>query len=137
MGGRGSSSGMSVDKHGNQKYAYGTEFRTVLQAGNVKFVASNSGSAKTPMETMTEGRVYATVNAQNEVKSITYYDKSNKRFKQIDVSGQKHFINGKPELPHTHHGYEHEEYGGTRTLSPKEKKMVERVLKTWYYHNGR
>lgn len=137
MGGRGSSSGMSVDKHGNPKYAYGTEFRTVLEAGNVKFVMSNSGSAKTPMETMTKGRVYVTVNDQNKVKSITYYDKNNKRFKQIDVSGQEHLINGKRELPHTHHGYEHEEYRGTRLLSPKEKKMVERVLKTWYHHSGK
>ena len=130
MGGRGASSGLS-----EKNKPYGSEFRTVHQAGNIKFVVSNSGSAKTPMETMTKGRVYATVNEQNVVKAITYYDKNNKRFKQIDVSGTKHIINGKPELPHTHHGYLHEEYSGTKLLSPKEKKMVERVLRTWYYHN--
>lgn len=132
MGGRGSSSGISAGGK-----PYGSEFRTLHQAGNIKFVASNSGSAKTPMETMTNGRIYATVNAQNKVKAITYYDKNNKRFKQIDVTGQEHFINGKPELPHTHHGYMHEEYRGTKLLSTKEQKMVERVLKTWYYHNSK
>lgn len=137
MGGRGASSGFSVDKAGNPKQKYGTEYRTLLQSGNIKYIVPNTGSAKTPMETMTKGRVYATVNAKNEIKAITYYDKDNKRFKQIDVSGRTHHIGGKPELPHTHHGYQHEEYGGTKLLSPKEHKMVERVLKTWYYHNSK
>lgn len=132
MGGRGASSGIS-----NSGKPYGSEFRTIYQAGNIKFIVSNSGSAKTPMETMTKGRIYATVNAQNNVKAIAFYDKNNKRFKQIDVSGSKHFINGKAELPHTHHGYAHEEYGGTKLLSPKEQKMVDRVLRTWYHYNSR
>lgn len=133
MGGRGASSGMS-----DKEKAYGTEYTTLHRSGNMKFVRYNdSASAKTPMETMTKGRVYATVNAKNEIKAITYYDKDNKRFKQIDVSGRTHHIGGKPELPHTHHGYQHEEYGGTKLLSPKEHKMVERVLKTWYYHNSK
>lgn len=130
MGGRGSASGFSESGK-----PYGTEYKTLLSVGNVKFVRRNDGSATAPLETMTRGRIYVTVNNQNVVKAVTYYDKNNKRFKQIDVSGVKHMIGGKPELPHTHHGYLHEEYGGTKLLSPKEKKMVERVLKTWYYHN--
>lgn len=132
MGGRGAASGFS-----DSGKRYGTEYTTLHQSGNIKFIVSNTGAAKTPMETMTKGRVYATVNAQNAVKAITYYDKGNKRFKQIDVSGRSHHINGKPELPHTHHGYQHDEYGGTKLLSSKEQKMVERVLKTWYYHNSK
>lgn len=59
---------------------------------------------------------------------------NNKRYKQIDVSGHVHYIDGKAELPHTHHGYEHEEYRGTTLLSPKENRLVERGLKTWYYN---
>lgn len=129
MGGRGASSGLS-----DKDKPYGSEFHTVYQAGNIKFVVSNSGSAKTPMETMTNGRVYATVNDKNNIKAITYYDKHNKRFKQIDVTGRLHTIDGKPVIPHTHLGYVHEEHG-TRVLSMSEKKMVERVLRTWYYHN--
>lgn len=52
MGGRGSSSGMS-DK------PYGTEYETLYQSGNIKFVRYKNGAATTPAETMTNGRVYA------------------------------------------------------------------------------
>ena len=131
MGGRGAASGFS-----DKGKPYGSEFHSVYQSGNIKFVVSNSGSAKTPMETMTSGRVYATVNDADRVKAITYYDKDNLRFKQIDVSGKIHVIDGRPTLPHTHLGYVHEEHG-TRDLTPKERKMVERVLKTWYYYKHR
>ena len=131
MGSRGASSGRA-----NNGKAYGTEYRTVYQAGNIKYVAYNeANNAKPPMETMTNGRIYATVNGQGDVKTITYYDKHNKKHKQIDVSGQAHTVNGvvlKP--PHTHRGYIHDEKG-TRPLSPKEGKMLERVLKTWYNRN--
>lgn len=78
MGGRGSSSGMS-DK------PYGTEYETLYQSGNIKFVRYKNGAATTPAETMTNGRVYVTVNARDKIKSITYYDKHNKHFKQIDM----------------------------------------------------
>ena len=83
MGGRGASSGISVDGK-----KYGTEFRSVYESGNIKFIKYNDSSAtKAPLETMTKGRVYATTSERDEVKYITYYDKNNLRFKQIDVSG--------------------------------------------------
>jgi len=128
MGGRGSSSGMSI----NGK-AYGTEYHTVFKLGNVKFVKSNSGSTTAPLETMTKGRVYVTIGNQNELKCITYYDKHNERFKQVDVS-HSHLIDGKKENPHTHRGYFHDEKGGTRLVSPREQKMIERITKAWHYH---
>lgn len=63
MGGRGASSGMSYDKYGNPKHKYGTEYSTIYQSGNIKFVKYNmSGATTAPLETMTSGRVYATVN---------------------------------------------------------------------------
>lgn len=127
MGGRGASSGVS-----DKGKPYGTEYTTLLTSGNIKFVCYNdSGSAKTPMETMTSGRVYVTVNGQNELKSITYYDKHNKRFKQIDMSGNAHMIKGKRTLPHTHKGYTHNEKGDYN-VSDKERKMIDRVKSTWY-----
>ena len=130
MGGRGASSGTS--KSGKK---YGTEYTTLLKSGNIKFVRYNdSKSAKTPMETMTKGRVYVTVNNRNELKSLTYYDSQGKRVRQIDVSGKPHTINGKKELPHVHVGYEHEE-NGSRVLTRKEIAMVERVRKVWYNGN--
>ena len=82
------------------------------------------------METMTKGRVYATINEQGKVKAITYYDKHNKRYKQIDVIGMKHEVAGKKIIPHTHKGYEHDEKG-TKAPSAKQRKMIDRILKTW------
>lgn len=79
---------------------------------------------------MTRNRVYVTVNQNNKLKYITYYDSENKRKKQIDLEGVPHRLNGKKELPHTHLGYEHDE-NGTRRLSEKEKKMVANVKGLW------
>ncbi len=131
MGGRGASSGIS-----NKGKIYGSEYYTILKSGNIKFVKYNdSKSATTPMETMTKGRVYVTVNNQNKLKSVTYYDKNNRRYKQIDIE-HYHKIDGKKQKPHIHKGYEHNEKG-TKTLSEKENKMLERVTKTWYNYNNR
>ena len=81
MGGRGSSSGVSRDGK-----PYGSEFKTLYQSGNIKFIKSNSGNATAPFETMTKGRVYVTVNNSGEPKYITYHDKHNKRFNRADFS---------------------------------------------------
>lgn len=130
MGGRGSSGGKSVSGK-----PYGSEYHSVYQSGNIKFVVKNEGSPSAPMETMTKGRVYVTVNKKNELKNISYYDKNNKRFKQIDVD-HYHKIEGKAEKPHRHTGYLHNEKGD-KILSSKEEKMLDRIIKTWYYKRGK
>lgn len=54
MGGRGASNGVS-----DSGKPYGSEYYTVYQSGNIKFVKqTNAKNAKAPMETMTRGRVY-------------------------------------------------------------------------------
>lgn len=130
MGGRGASSGISI-----KGKKYGTEYHTVrekdsngkmhfLKTGNIKFILQNqSRLAKTPMETMTRGRVYVLVvknKKQTKLKSINYYDTNLKRNRQIDLD---HFH-------HAHIGYEHDE-NGTRRLTIKEKKLVAFIRKTW------
>ena len=122
MGGRGASSGIS-----DSGKRYGTEYKTIAQFGNVKVVRANDGGAKAPMETMTPGRVYATVDKFNDIKYITFHDAEGERVKQIDVKGKKH--NG--ALPHTHNGYEHDEYGTYPGLSGKDEKLVSNVLQQW------
>ena len=107
-----------------------TDYKTVLKDGNIKFVQRTSNESETIMETMTKGRVYAIVNKENELSSIIYFDKENKRNKQIDL---KH--NHNKESPHTHHGYLHNEKDnikGYSKLTTEEKKMVERISKIWY-----
>lgn len=126
MGGRGASSGLS-DK-GNQ---YGSQYKTVLEHENIKFVVANDRSSESLLETMTEGRVYVTVGGSDLLR-ITYYDEQNKRTKQIDLNHAH-----KGMKPHTHHGYNHNENDdpkGATGLMPKEKKMVERVRRIWYNH---
>lgn len=49
MGGCGSASGMS-----DKGKPYGTEYETLYQAGNIKYVRYRDGSTTSPMETMTK-----------------------------------------------------------------------------------
>lgn len=122
MGGRGASSGTS--KRGNP---YGSQYHSLLTVGNVKFVEKNFPGAETLMETMTRGRVYAVID-RGEVKSIVYFDADNKRTKQIDLREHR----GKN--PHVHRGYLHNEYSSSNDatgLLPKERQMVERILREW------
>lgn len=134
MGGRGASSG-KYRLHGKD-LTYGDEYKSLLTYGNIKFLVmkDDSRSATAPRETMTEGRVYVTINEKGNPASITYFD-NNKRVKQIDLD---HYH--KKMKPHTHHGYNHNENDGKKggaNLTPKEKKMVERVERIWYnYKNG-
>ena len=130
MGGRGASSGMS-----DKGKPYGSEYRSVYAVENVKFVKANIGSASAPMETMTRGRVYVTVNAEDELKFVSYYDNKNKRLKQIDLDKPHAGVS-----PHTHHGYNHNEHDsakGFANLTTEEKKMVARVRKLWYNKRGK
>ena len=127
MGGRGASSGISA-----QGLKYGTEFHSVLQVGNIKFVKYDQAvNEKSPMETRTKGRIYATITRNNEIKSITMYDRSGKRNAQIDVNGEPHKINGKPTLPHVHLGYFHTEYAETRGMNDYERGLVAKVKRLW------
>ena len=81
------------------------------------------------METMTKNRVYVTLSSQGELKCISYYDKDSKRRKQIDLDKPHRGV-----VPHTHHGYNHNENDSSKgyaNLTEKEKKMVERVKLAW------
>ena len=129
--------GTSKASGGKSKTPYGTEFRTLLQDGKVKFVVPTSGATAAPMYTQTPGRVYATIDKNNKVKYITFYDDNLKRYKQIDLRGQPHKIDDKMELPHVHYGYLHDE-NGTFKPNKEEQRMIDRILKKWYNHiNGK
>lgn len=124
MGGRGSSTGVSV-----KGKVYGTEYKSLLTSGNVKYVINVDRNTTAPMETMTKNRVYVTLSQEGDPKYISYYDKDNKRKKQIDLDKPHHGVS-----PHTHHGYEHNENDtakGYANLTTKEQKMVERITETW------
>lgn len=129
FGGRGASSGIS-----EAGKPYGSEYRSLLTVGNIKFVKYKGGSATAPLETMTKGRVYVTINIDNEPKYISYYDRTNKRYKTIDLDKPHKGLS-----PHVHHGHEHNENDGPKgatRLSIKERKMVDIVRKLWYNRKG-
>lgn len=79
------------------------------------------------METMTPGRIYATVDKNNDIKYITFHDTERERVKQIDLIGVKH----DGVLPHTHNGYEHDEYGTYPGVSEKDEKLIRDILGKW------
>ena len=124
MGSRGAASGTG-------KHPYGSEYKTVLQDGNIKFVKYRlADNAKAPLETQTKGRVYVTVNNDNELSFISYYDRKGKRSKTIDLL---HAHDGKS--PHLHTGYDHN--GKAEYLTDEEKKLLARVRKVWYDNKGK
>ena len=130
MGGRGAASGARRTKDG-KVLPYGSEYRTVLQSGNIKFVSTVKGNATAPMETTTKGRIYVTLDYKNEPKFISTFDDSGRRIKQIDLSGSPHRINGELVYPpHVHMGYEHGE-NGSRKTNPDENGLIERVNLIW------
>lgn len=126
MGGRGASSGVS-----DKENKYGTQYKTLLKSGNIKFVQAKNKNTESLLETMTKGRVYALVNEENKVSQIIYFDKNNKRNKRIDLLKEHRGMS-----PHTHKGYYKNEYDrnnkkGASNLIPEEKKLVERIKKLW------
>ena len=124
MGSRGAVSGTG-------KHTYGSEYKTVLQDGNIKFVKYKlAENAKAPLETQTKGRIYVTVNNEDNPAYISYYDLQGKRTRTIDLLREH---NGKK--PHAHDGYEHT--GEATEPTDKEKKLIEMVHKKWYHTHGK
>lgn len=126
MGGRGASSGISKKGH-----KYGTDYQTILKIGNIKFLKSINNKSEELLETMTKGRVYVLVNNRNQLKSIVYFDKNNKKVKSIDLD-HKH----DKKMPHTHYGYTHGEKGTTRTTDV-ENSLIDKIKKIWYNKNNK
>ena len=125
MGGRGASSGLS-----DSGKSYGTEYHELLKSGNIKYVTANDSSNRAPLETMTKNRIYVTVNElEKTLKSISFYDKNNKRFKQIDLD-HYHRIDGKAEKPHVQTGYFHD--GAAYVPTANERKIIDKVINLWH-----
>ncbi|MBU5469813.1 hypothetical protein KQI85_05450 [Falcatimonas sp. MSJ-15] len=124
MGGRGSSSGVSISGK-----TYGFEYKSLVTYGNIKFVVPIEKNTTAPMETMTKNRVYVTLNKEGNPKCISYYDKDNKRKKQIDLEKPHRGM-----LPHVHHGYNHNENDnvkGATKLNLKERELVYIAYNIW------
>ena len=100
----------------------------LLQEDNLIF-------SDTCTETKAEFQAYVLLNSKNEPAHILYFDNELKHNKTIDL---RHF-HAKMK-PHTHHGYWHYEYDGSKkATSPttEEKRMVDRVMRLWYNRHSK
>ena len=128
MGGRGASSGFSFDKNGNPKNKYGSQYHTVLQSDDIKFVTKNTRDSETLMETQTPGRVYVEVGGKDLLR-VVFFDKDNKRNHVIERDKRT-------DEWHTHNGHLHSEYGEAQhePLSDDDKRMLAKIKNLWYNH---
>lgn len=104
---------------------YGSQYHTLLEVDNIKFVSKNTRQSENLMETMTSGRVYATVGGEAVIR-ITFFDEENKRSKVIE-------LDKRTETWHVHQGYEHTEYSENHwdPLSDSDRKILDKVLTAW------
>ena len=125
MGGRGAASGMSKD--GNK---YGTQYRTLLQDGNIKFVSKVNRQAETLMETMTAGRVYVEVGGKDLLRIVSF-DEKNMRNHVIERDKRT-------DKWHVHNGYFHTEKGISQhePLNDDDKELLAKVKRLWHNHKG-
>ena len=124
MGGRGASSGTS--KAGNR---YGSQYRTVVSSGNIKIIDARHSGVETVIETMTRGQSLWCTELERKSWKHSHFDNENKRSKRIDLDHTH-----KKMIPHTQHGYMtggNDGKKGVSSLTPNEKKMVERIRRLW------
>ena len=128
MGGRGSSSGFSVDKKGKPQNEYGSQYHTVHEFENIKFGEKNPDAKEALMETMTPGRIYVQVGGTDLIR-IVLMDGDNKRYKTIELDKRT----GKW---HVHYGYFHSENSDVvhNDLTEDDNKLLEKVKREWYNH---
>ena len=121
MGGRGASSGKSVGGK-----AYGTQYKTLFTAGDIKFVSKATRQSEALMETKTKGRVYVETGGNDLLRIIRFGD-DNKR--NTVLERDKRTGNW-----HKHIGYLHAEHGQERhlELSNEDRKNIDRISRLWY-----
>lgn len=121
MGGRGASSGIS--KSGKK---YGSQYETVLEHDNIKFVKNNGKNYEPLMETMAQGRIYVQVGGEDIVRIVQMGD-GNRRNKVIEFDKRE-------KEWHVHHGYFHTEDSEKHhePLSRSDEKLLDKVKKLWH-----
>ena len=124
MGGRGASSGIS-----EKGKLYGSQYHTVLEHENIKFVTNIIKNYEPLLETMTNGRTYVQVGGEDIIR-VAFMDRDNKRYKVIEKDK-------KNKEWHVHHGYFHTEQSEQmhEPLNQRDKDFLDKVSRIW--HNRR
>lgn len=124
FGGRGASSGFS-----DKGKKYGSQYKTLLEHENIKFVTNVGKNYEPLMETMTQGRIYVQVGGE-DILRIVQNGENNQRNKVIEYDR-------KNKEWHVHHGYFHSEYSEKihDPLSVSDKELLDRIKKIWHNHS--
>ena len=126
MGSSGASSGIDPYKgRGGTPTVYGSEFKTLLVDGNIKFVTTRNpnDSVRTPKETRTPRRIYVVISEKGKVQSITKYDDKGKKSVQIDI--------WHPHGGLTPHAHDYDDHTKARPLTQEEDILLKYVVKKW------
>lgn len=137
MGGRGASSGTyKLNINGKKlELKYGDEFRSLARLdasrGEVEVLENKlPGRHDAPMETMSDGRIYAIPEHTGHIDTIIFFDRNGKRSETWNVATHagSHTHGGTGN--HKHYGYFHDE-GGSRKLSKSERRFAREVERKW------
>lgn len=126
MGGNTASSGIDpYAGRGGVPTTYGSEFKTLMIDGNVKFITvrNPNESVRTPSETRSPGRVYVTITDKGKVQSVTTYDQTGKKATQIDIWHPHGGLQ-----PHVH---DRDNHTTARPLTQHEELLLKYALKKW------
>ena len=109
---------------------YGSEYSSLLEHENVKFVVKNEGSTTAPMETRSGklGRIYVTIDKKtNEPVSVAYYTDEGFIFKEIDYKNHGHGIHVH-EIEYDGNSFHRKE---SRKPSAAERRMARMLRAIW------
>lgn len=124
------SRGQVLKTGGFKEYRY----HTISRFNNVRFVVQNEGkSIKLPEMSSSRWAVYTTLRRDGKIKSISFFNGSRKKFKEIDF--KEHYgIN-----PHVHAfdaktGLRDDERVEPRKLTGYEEKRIQRIVNFYKKH---
>ena len=111
-----------------QRNAYGTQYKILLEYENIKFVTNAGKNYEALMETMTNGRTYVQIGGE-EILRIVQMDENNRRNRVIE-------FDKKNKQWHVHQGYLHSENSENQhdPLSISDVRLLEKVKKIWHNH---
>ena len=80
------SRGQAIKAGGFKEYHY----HTIMRYNNVRFIVQNDGkSIKLPEMSNSRWAVYTTLGKNGKIKSVSFYNGSRKKFKEIDYHDHK------------------------------------------------
>ena len=118
------SRGQSLKTGGFTVYNY----KTLMRYNNVRFVMlkdKTKRNVKLPEMSNSKWAVYATLGTDGEIKSISFYNGSRKKYKEIDFN---HYHDGmKPHVHIIDPNAKNMRSGVARTLTVREQKKVDSI----------